>query len=162
MRRCQWGLPVFAQRYRGRFGDRKRRPKAEEISASEFLPELVTNFFWGGDEDAFERVVDFHALRYTFITNLARSGVHPKMAQSLARHSDINLTMNRYTHTALESQQEALAGLPDLSIESCQENRATGTDNTTASQNSVGRYAAHAHHSSKGTVPFGPWGLAVN
>ena len=43
------------------------------------------------------RVVDFHALRQTFITNLSRAGVSPKMAQTLARHSDINLTMNVYT-----------------------------------------------------------------
>ena len=47
------------------------------------------------DEDG--RVVDFHALRKTFITNLSRAGVSPKLAQTLARHSDINLTMNTYT-----------------------------------------------------------------
>jgi integrase len=39
-------------------------------------------------------VVDFDSLRMTFITNLTRSGVAPKTAQMLARHSDINLTMN--------------------------------------------------------------------
>ena len=32
-------------------------------------------------------VADFHSLRHTFISNLARAGVHPKLAQSLARHS---------------------------------------------------------------------------
>jgi hypothetical protein len=42
------------------------------------------------------------------------SGVHPKIAQSLARHSDINLTMNRYTHILLETQSDALKGLPVL------------------------------------------------
>ena len=42
------------------------------------------------------------------------SGVHPKIAQSLARHSDINLTMNRYTHILLETQSEALKALPVL------------------------------------------------
>ena len=35
------------------------------------------------------RVADFHALRHTFITNLAAGGVHPKVAQTLARHSTI-------------------------------------------------------------------------
>ncbi len=40
---------------------------------------------------------DFHALRKTFITNLSRVGVSPTTAQLLARHSDINLTMNTYT-----------------------------------------------------------------
>ena len=60
------------------------------------------------------RYADFHSLRHTFITNLARSGVHPKVAQDLARHSTIQLTLDRYTHTALETQAEALEKLPDL------------------------------------------------
>jgi len=57
-------------------------------------------------------VIDFHALRHTFITNLARGGVHPKLAQDLARHSDINLTMSRYSHTELAERAKALASLP--------------------------------------------------
>jgi integrase len=60
------------------------------------------------------RVVDFHALRHTFITNLARGGIHPKIAQQLARHSTITLTMDRYSHTALSDLHDALATLPDL------------------------------------------------
>jgi len=43
------------------------------------------------------RYADFHALRKAFITNLSRAGASPKTAQLLARHSDINLTMNTYT-----------------------------------------------------------------
>ncbi len=38
--------------------------------------------------------VDFHCLRHTFGSMLASSGVHPKTAQELMRHSDINLTMS--------------------------------------------------------------------
>lgn len=41
-------------------------------------------------------VVDFHSLRQTFVTGLALAGVVPKIAQQLARHSTINLTMNSY------------------------------------------------------------------
>ena len=73
------------------------------------------------------RVADFHALRHTFITNLADSGVHPSVAQRLARHSDINLTMSRYTHSSLERQSEAVRQLPDIASEPA-EMRATGTD----------------------------------
>lgn len=58
---------------------------------------------------------DFHALRHSYITLLARSGVSPKMAQSLARHADINLTMSLYTHVSLLDQASALASLPPLS-----------------------------------------------
>jgi len=47
-------------------------------------------------------VLDFHALRHSYITSLSQCGVSPKRAQELARHSDINLTMNFYTHLKLE------------------------------------------------------------
>ena len=66
-------------------------------------------------QDDTDRVLDFHAFRHTFITNLARGGVHPKIAQQLARHSTITLTMDRYTHTALGETAATLSVLPDLS-----------------------------------------------
>ncbi len=50
---------------------------------------------------------DFHALRHTFIMNLCRANVSPKTAQALARHSDIRLTMNVYTH--IDQQEQAAA-----------------------------------------------------
>ncbi len=82
-------------------------------------------------------VADFHALRHTFITNLARSGVHPKVAQSLARHSTITLTMDRYSHTAIGEEVDAVAKLPDLSAAGRQELRATGTDDANAGQKNL-------------------------
>ncbi|MCC7507958.1 MAG: tyrosine-type recombinase/integrase [Planctomycetes bacterium] len=57
---------------------------------------------------------DFHALRHTFITNLARAGVMPNVAKELARHSTITLTMDYYTHTSLGDHAAAAAKLPDL------------------------------------------------
>ena len=60
------------------------------------------------------RYADFHALRHTFISNLGKAGVSPKTTQSLARHSDINLTMNVYSHLELQEQSEALKQLPPL------------------------------------------------
>ena len=78
-----------------------------------------------------EGSVDFHALRHSFISSLAQSGVHPSVCQRLARHSDINLTMNKYTHVVLESKTEALNTLPDLTEPSTLESaKATGTDDT--------------------------------
>jgi len=56
-------------------------------SASDFLKYQVTN----------GKFADFHALRHTFITNLSRANVLPKVAQSLARHSDIRLTFSELT-----------------------------------------------------------------
>lgn len=61
--------------------------------------------------DAGGRVVDFHALRYTFITSLAKAGVHPAKAQRLARHSTIALTMNVYTQLDVEDLRDAVASL---------------------------------------------------
>ena len=72
-----------------------------------------SKFLCPADEEG--RKFDFHCLRHTFLTNLARSGVHPKLAQQLARHSSIVLTMDRYSHVTLSEQADALDLLPDLS-----------------------------------------------
>ena len=55
---------------------------------------------------------DFHSLRHFFITSLERSGISPKMAQTLARHSDIRLTLGIYTHVGLRDQTLAIEALP--------------------------------------------------
>ena len=77
---------------------------------------------------------DFHALRHSYISLITQGGVHPKLAQKLARHSDINLTMSRYSHTLLADESEALKVLPEFpSVFDGGDNqrhalRATGTD----------------------------------
>ena len=76
------------------------------------------------------RVADFHSLRHTTGSLLAASGVHPKVAQSLMRHSTIGLTMDRYTHTLVGQESDAVAGLPDLSAREADAARATGTLNS--------------------------------
>jgi len=68
-------------------------------------------------EDDDGRVADFHALRHTFISNLARAGVHPRNAQALARHSTIDLTMNVYTHVAVGDLHDDVESLPGLAGE---------------------------------------------
>jgi integrase len=65
-------------------------------------------------EDEAGRPRNFHSLRHTFCSNLARAGVHPSQAMQLMRHSKIELTMKRYTHTFLPERAQALASLPDL------------------------------------------------
>src|SRR5688572_24120566 len=70
--------------------------------------------------------LDFHSLRHTFLTNLARAGVHPKTAQALARHSTISLTLDRYTHVALGDEVRAIEALPRLGA-SDRSLKATGT-----------------------------------
>lgn len=57
---------------------------------------------------------DFHSLRHTFVSNLVAGNVHPKIAQKLARHSTITLTMDRYSHLQGDDSRNAIAALPDL------------------------------------------------
>lgn len=71
------------------------------------------------------RCADFHALRHTYITNLHRAGVDPKIAQVLARHSSINLTMDCYTHVRSTDVNSAVEKLPNIVASS--ELRETGT-----------------------------------
>ena len=61
--------------------------------------------------DHADRYADFHSLRHLFITRLEQAGISPRMAQALARHSDIRLTMNVYTHVDLHDQTAAIAAL---------------------------------------------------
>jgi len=65
-------------------------------------------------EDSQGKFADFHALRHTFITNLSRANVTPKVAQTLARHSDIRLTLNIYSHATTGEQAKAINSLPGL------------------------------------------------
>jgi integrase len=65
-------------------------------------------------QDDSGRYFDFHAMRGQFISLLAANGVHPKIAQALARHSTITLTMDYYTHLDVLDVAGALDKLPDL------------------------------------------------
>ncbi|MEA1950127.1 MAG: tyrosine-type recombinase/integrase [Planctomycetota bacterium] len=51
-------------------------------------------------------------MRHTFVTNLCKADVSPKTAQTLARHSDIRLTMDVYTHVDRAEQIAAIRSLP--------------------------------------------------
>ncbi len=75
------------------------------------------------------RILDFHALRHTYCTNLARAGVHPKTAQEPARVSSIDLMMRYYTHVFRGDEAKAVNSLPTLPDPRRPEvERATGTD----------------------------------
>jgi integrase len=58
--------------------------------------------------DSAGHVVDFHALRHTYISRLVASGANIKVAQELARHSTPTLTLGRYAHVQLVDQTRAL------------------------------------------------------
>jgi hypothetical protein len=78
------------------------RALRRERRGSDFLREV----------DREGRVVDFHALRSTYITMLVKGGATMKEAQDLARHSDPKLTLNVYTMLNAHDLAGALGRLP--------------------------------------------------
>jgi integrase/recombinase XerD len=66
------------------------------------------------ERDEEDRVVDFHSLRVSFISGLARAGVAPKVVQTLARHSTPLLTYDRYVKIGHNDERRALNALPNL------------------------------------------------
>jgi integrase len=64
--------------------------------------------------DADGRHADFHALRHSYITLIVRSGASAKVAQELARHSTVALTLGRYAHVGLYDLAGAVNAMPSL------------------------------------------------
>lgn len=52
--------------------------------------------------------IKFHALRHTYATRLFEASIPPKTVQHLMGHSDIETTMNIYTHVMKEQKLEAV------------------------------------------------------
>lgn len=50
----------------------------------------------------------YHMLRHTFITNLIRNGADPKLASRLARHANVNTTLDVYTEISRQDMETAL------------------------------------------------------
>jgi len=57
---------------------------------------------------------DFHSLRHTLATNLARAGTAPRVAMEIMRHSDMRLTAKTYTDAGLLPIADAVLNLPSL------------------------------------------------
>jgi integrase len=55
-----------------------------------------------------EGVINFHSLRVSYCTALARAGVPPTIAQKLMRHSTIQLTLETYTKFTSDEVTDAL------------------------------------------------------
>lgn len=58
-------------------------------------------------------VVDFHALRHTFVSRLVAAGVDIKTVQTLARHADIATTLKYYAHPDPDRLRNAVERLAD-------------------------------------------------
>ena len=77
-----------------------RHPRFLNGRGAKYKQRRVLDYFYGDLEKAgidTDGSIDLHALRKTFITSLARKGVHPGTAQKLAGHKTLQMTMNVYT-----------------------------------------------------------------
>lgn len=71
---------------------------------------------------AFERLIvaagvpriRFHDLRHTAATLMLANGEHPKIVQERLGHSDISMTLNRYSHVTMDMQRDAVDRLERL------------------------------------------------
>lgn len=88
------------------------------------------------------QVADFHSLRGTFCTMLARGGVPLATAQKMMRHSDPKLTANFYTHILLTDKADALDKLPVIQAAPAAMVM-TGTDATAEQHQADGREKFH-------------------
>ena len=52
-----------------------------------------------------------HVCRHTYCSNMAKSGMNPKVLQYLMGHSDISVTLNTYTHLKLDDAREEVEKL---------------------------------------------------
>jgi len=91
-------------------------PKDEKLVGAPTLRTFNADLEAAGiaKKDEWGRTVDLHSLRHTFGTLLARSGVHPRTAMELMRHSDIRLTTKIYQHLELADTAGAVNQLPTV------------------------------------------------
>src|SRR5262249_56671488 len=94
-------LTTARDRWLESFQDGHQRAEAER---SDFLAYV----------DADGRYADFHALRHTYISRIVQSGASAKTAQTLARHSTVQLTLGRYAHASLLDLSAAVSALPPI------------------------------------------------
>ena len=67
-----------------------------------------------------------HVCRHTYCSNMAKSGMNPKVLQYLMGHSDIGVTMNTYTHLGLEDAKEEMIRMEELNAARAELNKTTG------------------------------------
>ncbi len=67
--------------------------------------------------DSQGKIVDFHGLRHTYISNVVQAGASVKVAQELARHSTPTLTIGLYAHTRREDLAAALDHMPTMAFD---------------------------------------------
>ena len=68
-----------------------------------------------------------HVCRHTYCSNMARSGINAKTLQYLMGHSDIEVTLNVYTHLGLEDAKKEIAEIEEKEAKKAKRKRNGGT-----------------------------------
>lgn len=67
-----------------------------------------------------------HVCRHTYCSNMAKSGMNPKVLQYLMGHSDISVTLNTYTHLKLDDARNEMVNMNLLQKQAEKEMAALG------------------------------------
>ena len=73
-----------------------------------------------------------HICRYSYCSNMAKSGMNPKTLQYLMGHSEIGVTLNTYTHLGLEDATNELKRVQE--IENARKEQEDSESNNAVSQ----------------------------
>ena len=57
---------------------------------------------------------NFHILRHTFATNCINSGADVKSVSEILGHSNVNITLNRYVHPAMDVKRNYMNSLTTI------------------------------------------------
>lgn len=88
---------------------------------------------WSGTFRQEKRIIFFvpyltrpHVRRHTYCSNMAKSGMNPKVLQYLMGHSDISVTLNTYTHLKLDDAREEMENMAKQQAKADEELRQMG------------------------------------
>jgi integrase len=80
-------------------------------AATPIEPRNLTGHFYSVRDRAGLPEVRFHDLRHTCLTLLLGLGTPPHIAQAIAGHAHVDVTLSIYAHTGMDDQAEALRRL---------------------------------------------------
>ena len=90
---------------------RDKDPVVVTESGTRVAPDLLSKW-WARDRKALgAEKFTIHELRHSYLTALARAGVHPKVMQELAGHANSQITMDIYTHVDMTGKRAAAEAL---------------------------------------------------
>ena len=69
-----------------------------------------------------------HVCRHTYCSNMAKSGMNPKVLQYLMGHSDISVTLNTYTHLKIDDAKEEMEKLFKAQMAADEISKASGEE----------------------------------